>query len=201
MKKQVIIAAVAAVAIVAGIVVSCAKDNTADLMTTTSNQISAPKHAALIATRDLKETWENEELQLAFNKESFLSYYQNVLQKETGHSCVAENVKAFMYELNSSEETPLLQISSYDVTDDKYSNVYLMLQQDTAGDVISYYSTGDTTWTLKCTGTGVCSSYDACYPKIILGSLDCSPCITTMGTCTRDMTVTISPKQALSFLE
>lgn len=193
---------VVAIAMGSIILVSCDKTetiSTGNRTFTTNSAESIPEEELLSAELNVAyidgELVDGNELQLTFDKDIFLESYEEILSEETGKQWVAENVKAYAQMMQTGETLPILQVSAFDIDDEKGSNTFIILRHSNSN-TSEFCNTlcfcADIAVTVTCTATGsICTSDDKfCHLiKTETGGLNCSWC--PDEGCTRTETATV----------
>lgn len=125
---------------------------------------------------DLKD---GDELDLTFDKETFLDDYERTLINETQEEWTTENVRAFAITSDKEDRVvPLIQFSSYNVSKEQGMNSYYLLRPITNNKrtLISYtFSACDTN--VVCTSQRPCGSESSwCKPHVGSDYLGCTSC-------------------------
>lgn len=114
---------------------SCTKDANQEKQGSLAK--AAPKEINeedLLGTKFIVATFEGnlkegDEMDLTFDKDSFLKEYEKTLNNETKEEWVSEDVRAFAIASDDKKRiVPIIQFSSYNVSKEESTNAYYILQ-------------------------------------------------------------------------
>lgn len=118
------------------------------------------------------ELGEGNNLTLTFNVTLFKEKYEKALNERTGENWVAEEVKAFMYHNEESNElVPVLHISAFNIDKERSSNLFMIANSNNVNGGSLRLAARDVI-TITCEATNGCSQ-DNCSMKFSNGRYYC----------------------------
>lgn len=196
MKNKIL--AIAAVIVAAGCIVSvaCSKGETEQNIPASSAENTTKKlsdeellNMKIIVATSGGELTSGDELELTFDKEKFLTAYEEYLVTTTGENWVAEDILVSMRQTNIETVRPVLKVSSYNVDEEYYVNDFFVLSTDASKAAFrEYVFVGANAIGAECIGTGLCAYQGCDLKEIVPGSeYKCTVCLSPeeSGTCTK----------------
>lgn len=137
---------------------------------------------------------EGDTIPLLFNKNEFLSAFEDYIVEYTQENWVAEDVSVSIYQLDENTIQPALHISLYNTMEEAGENIYIFLTEEVLFDGTKDYSfVANISESVTCTSTNCISGCDPVLNEST-GKYDCSPCIPkphSYSSCTKSSTITI----------